>query len=67
MRRYTTVLFDLFDTLIRLDRRRLPTVRIDGRDVRTSAAEIYPGVAALIPGVTLEAFYAAFLWSYEEA
>lgn len=67
MRRYTTVLFDLFDTLIRLDRRRLPTVRIDGRDVRTSAAGIYPGVAALIPGVTLEAFYAAFLWSYEEA
>lgn len=67
MRGYTTILFDLFDTLIRLDRRRLPALRLNGREVRTSAAEIYPGVAALLPGVTLEAFYAAFLWSYDEA
>lgn len=67
MRRYTTILFDLFDTLTRFDRRRLPAIRINGREVRTSAAEIYPGVAALLPGVSLEAFYEAFLWSYAEA
>jgi len=66
-RRYTTVLFDLFDTLVRFDRRRLPTLHINGRDVRSSVAALYPIAASALPGVTLEAFYEAFYWSYDEA
>ncbi len=64
---YTTILFDLFDTLVRLDRERLPLVRLDGREVRSSVGRLYPVLAAARPGVTLQGFYDAFLWSYREA
>lgn len=67
MRPYSTVLFDLFDTLVRFNRARLPVVRIDGREVRSSVARLYPAAAAVLPGVTLATFYEALLWSYREA
>jgi len=66
-RRYTTVLFDLFDTLVRFDRSRLPAVQVSGREVRSSVARLYPEVVAAFSGVTLEAFYEAVVWSYHEA
>jgi putative hydrolase of the HAD superfamily len=65
--RYTTVLFDLFDTLVRFDRTRLPTAHIRGREVRSSVARLYPAALAVVPGVTLEVFYEAIIWSYGEA
>jgi len=64
---YTTVLFDLFDTLVRFDATRLPSVRIRGREIRSSVASLYPIAMAALPGVTLETFYEAFYWSYQEA
>ncbi len=64
---YTTVLFDLFDTLVRFDRTRLPSVRIEGRELQSSVGLLYPLVAAAVPGVTLDRVYAAFSWSYAEA
>ena len=64
---YTTVLFDLFDTLVRFDRTRLPTLSLRGREARTSVGLLHPVAAAALPGVTLEAFYDAFYWSYQEA
>jgi HAD superfamily hydrolase (TIGR01509 family) len=67
MPRYTTVLFDMFDTLVRFNRERLPLVRVSGREVRTSVARLYPLAAARFPGVTLDAFYDAFLGSYRDA
>jgi HAD superfamily hydrolase (TIGR01509 family) len=67
MRRYSTVLFDLFDTLVRFDRSRLPAIEVDGREVRSSVARLYPAAVAALPGVTLPAFYDALLWSYREA
>lgn len=67
MRRYAAVLFDLFDTLVRFNRDRLPVVTIDGRELRSSVGRIYPVAAAALPGVTLAAFHEAFLWSYREA
>jgi HAD superfamily hydrolase (TIGR01509 family) len=67
MARISTVLFDMFDTLVRLDRARLPVARIGGRDVRSSAPELYAVARGVLPGVDLEAFAAAFLWSYQEA
>jgi HAD superfamily hydrolase (TIGR01549 family) len=67
MREYTTVLFDLFDTLVRFDATRLPAVEINGREVRSSVGLLYPLAAPAFPGVGLEEFYAAFLWSYQEA
>ncbi|MBI3457184.1 MAG: HAD family hydrolase [Candidatus Rokubacteria bacterium] len=64
---YTTVLFDMFDTLVRFDRDRLPLARINGREVHSSVARLYPVAAAALPGVTIEAFYEALLGSYQEA
>src|SRR5215467_8375230 len=67
MARYSAVLFDMFDTLVRFDRRRLPTATIGGRQVRSSAPMLHGIAASTLPGVGLETFYDAFLWSYEEA
>ncbi|MGH7320572.1 MAG: HAD family hydrolase [Candidatus Rokuibacteriota bacterium] len=65
--RYTTILFDLFDTLVRFNRDRLPVARIDGREVRSSAVRLYPAAADALPGVTLASFYEALVFSYREA
>jgi FMN phosphatase YigB (HAD superfamily) len=67
MSAYTTVLFDMFDTLVRLDRERLPRVRIKGRDVASSVGRLFPAAAPALPGVSVEAFYEAFLASYRDA
>jgi FMN phosphatase YigB (HAD superfamily) len=67
MSRYTTVLFDMFDTLVRLDRQRLPQVRIKGREITSSVGRVFPAAAAVLPGVSLDAFYDAFLASYKDA
>jgi putative hydrolase of the HAD superfamily len=57
----------MFDTLVRLDRERLPACRIAGREVRSSAPVLHAILAPLWPEVGLEAFYEALLWSYQEA
>jgi FMN phosphatase YigB (HAD superfamily) len=67
MARYAAVLFDMFDTLVRFDRSRLPAVHIGGREVRSSVPELHGVAASALPGVGLETFYDAFLWSYQEA
>jgi putative hydrolase of the HAD superfamily len=67
MARYAAVLFDMFDTLVRFDRSRLPAARIGGREVRSSVPELHRVAASALPGVALPAFYDAFLWSYQEA
>jgi FMN phosphatase YigB (HAD superfamily) len=67
MARYAAVLFDMFDTLVRFDRGRLPAAHIGGREVRSSVPELHGIAASVLPGVGLEAFYDAFLWSYQEA
>jgi HAD superfamily hydrolase (TIGR01509 family) len=61
------VLFDLFDTLVRFDRERLPAVEIGGRVVRTTAGRLHPLLREWAPAVTLEALYQALLDSWAEA
>ena len=67
VRGYTTILFDLFDTLVRFDPTRLPSIRVNGREVRSSVGSLYPLAAGVLSGVSLESFYEAFRWSYREA
>jgi HAD superfamily hydrolase (TIGR01549 family) len=64
---YDAVLFDLFDTLVRFDRDRLPAVQVDGRLVRSTVGELHPILATVAPEVTLEALYRALLASWQEA
>jgi HAD superfamily hydrolase (TIGR01509 family) len=65
--RYRAVLFDLFDTLVRFDRTRLPEIRVDGTTVRSTAAHLLPLLAPHAPGLDLPRLYEALLWSWQEA
>jgi putative hydrolase of the HAD superfamily len=64
---YRAVLFDLFDTLVLFDRERLPLVRVNGRDVRSTAGRLHAILAAEAPGIELAAFLDSLLWSWQEA
>jgi putative hydrolase of the HAD superfamily len=63
----TAVLFDLFDTLVLFDRERLPEVSINGKTRRTTAGHLHQAFQPFAPGLTLESFVDALLWSWEEA
>src|SRR5262245_51748228 len=65
--RVRAVFFDLFDTLVRFDRDRLPPVEIGGRTVRTTAGHLHPLVQAWAPHVTIEMFHQALQASWQEA
>ena len=64
---YRAVLFDLFDTLVRFDRERLPEVRIDGRTVRSTVGHLHAVLRRWRDDVTVERLYAALLESWQEA
>lgn len=64
---YRAVLFDLFDTLVRFDRERLPSTEINGRVVRTTARHVHAVLREHAPAVTLEVFYAGLQESWREA
>jgi len=64
---YQAVLFDMFDTLVRFDPSRLPTVEIQGRVIRSSAGLLHVLGAEELGSVSLEEFYDAFIWSFREA
>ncbi len=64
---YRAVLFDLFDTLVRFDRERLPLVRVNGREIRSSVGRLHEVLSASAPHVTLEALHGALGESWQEA
>jgi HAD superfamily hydrolase (TIGR01549 family) len=64
---YRAVLFDLFDTLVRFDRTRLPVVHVNGRRLHSTAGHLHEIFRAQAPEVDLPAFVEALLWSWEEA
>ncbi len=64
---FSTILFDLFDTLVLFDRERLPEVQINGRSVRSTAGHLFPLLAPHAPGVDLARFFEALIWSWQEA
>jgi putative hydrolase of the HAD superfamily len=64
---YRAILFDLFDTLVRFDRERLPLVRVDGREVRSSVGRLHEVLRPSAPHVTLEALHGALGESWREA
>jgi FMN phosphatase YigB (HAD superfamily) len=67
MSRYRAILFDLFDTLVRFDRERLPVVQIGGRDVRSTVGRLHEVLQASVPHVTVEALHGAMAESWREA
>jgi HAD superfamily hydrolase (TIGR01509 family) len=61
------ILFDLFDTLVLLDRSRLPEIHINGKPRRTTAGHLHQAFAPYAPGLSLEDFVEALFWSWQEA
>jgi FMN phosphatase YigB (HAD superfamily) len=64
---YAAVLFDLFDTLVRFDRERMPEIQVNGRRVRSTAGHVHAVLRAHAPRVSLEACYEALVASWHEA
>ncbi len=64
---FAAVLFDLFDTLVLFDSRRLPEVDLGGRRVRSSVGRLHELLGPYAPGVTIERCYDALIWSWKEA
>jgi FMN phosphatase YigB (HAD superfamily) len=67
VRSFDAVLFDLFDTLVLFERDRLPEVQVNGRTIRSTAGQLHRTLAALVEGITLEAFVDSLFWSWQEA
>jgi len=65
--RYAAVLFDLFDTLVRFDRQRMPEIQINGKTVRSSAGMLHAILRTHAPHIELEACYEALSASWREA
>jgi FMN phosphatase YigB (HAD superfamily) len=59
MKTYKAVIFDLFDTLVDFDRTQIPTVTIDGREIRSTAGETYKVLVQHAPQTTFETYYQA--------
>jgi len=61
------VLFDLFDTLVMLDRSLMPPVVINGREVRSTVRHIHEVLCRDAGEITLEACYDALRESWQDA
>lgn len=67
MKRYRVVLCDMFDTLVNFLWERLPLVRFDGVEVRSSSPLVYAALRSLCPGVSASDFCGAFIECSREA
>jgi len=64
---YAAILFDLFDTLVRFDRERMPEIDIHGKTVRSSAGLLHAILRTQAPDVGLDRCYEALGESWREA
>ena len=64
---YTAILFDLFDTLVRFDRERMPEIEINGKAVRSSAGLLHAILKTECPEIGLDRCYEALGESWREA
>jgi putative hydrolase of the HAD superfamily len=61
---YTTLIFDAFDTIVHINEGRLPTHRVDGKAVPTTAPAVHATYTSLFRKLDFEVFYSAFSQSY---
>jgi putative hydrolase of the HAD superfamily len=64
---YTTLIFDAFDTVVHIDESKLPTHRVDGKAVPTTAPAVHAVYMSLFRKLDFEVFYNAFSQSYIQA
>jgi putative hydrolase of the HAD superfamily len=58
---------DMFDTLVNFRNDRLPLIRVNGREVRSTSPFVYETLKPLCAGVQFEDFYHAFVGTYRAA
>ena len=63
---YTTLIFDAFDTVIHIDEAKLPTYRVNGKAVPTTAPAAHTAYMALFGKKDFDVFYDAFSQSFTQ-
>ena len=54
---YTTLIFDAFDTVIHINSSKLPTLRVDGKEISTTAPAAYEAYTGLYGRIEFDIFY----------
>jgi len=63
---YNTLIFDAFDTVVHIDWSKLPTHRVNGRVIQTTAPVVHAKYTELFRQTDFDVFYAAFSQSHRE-
>jgi putative hydrolase of the HAD superfamily len=64
--KYTTLIFDAFDTVIHINPSKLPTHRVDGQEIPTTAPTVHQAYVELFGKSDFDVFYGAFSQSFNE-
>jgi len=63
---YSTLIFDAFDTVIHINESKLPTYRVDGKAVPTTAFAAHAAYSVIFGKKEFDVFYDAFSQSYHK-
>jgi putative hydrolase of the HAD superfamily len=63
---YTTLIFDAFDTVIHINESKLPTYRVNGKAVPTTAPAAHAAYCNIFNKKDFDVFYSAFSQSFSE-
>src|SRR6266850_421545 len=63
---YTTLIFDAFDTVVHINESKLPTYKVNGKTVPTTAPAAHDAYTQLFRKLNFDVFYAAFSQSYNQ-
>lgn len=66
MNKYSTIIFDLFDTIVNFNFNHLPSIDIKGVRSRTTSKEVYEVFARYYPEIGFADFYDPFIESYHK-
>ena len=64
--KYNTLIFDAFDTIIHINPSKLPTHRVDGKDLPTTAYAAHESYMQLFGKIDFDVFHAAFSHSFNQ-
>lgn len=66
MKQYSTIIFDLFDTIVNFNFNHLPSIELKGFRSRTTSIEVYEVFKKFYPEIEFSDFYQPFIDSYHE-
>lgn len=66
MKKYSAIIFDLFDTIVNFDFNHLPEIELRGLRSRTTSTQVYEVFRKYYPEIEFEEFYDPFIESYHE-